>query len=383
VGGALLSNGVPQVVSIPTADGVLRVTNVVAVTWSSTNTFSSPLATNTLVRPRVWDGRYWSAAVTSQPFVVDNEAPTSLPALSVSSHTAGSWSSNRIMQAQWSPASDGQGVGIAGYGVLFTDSVPVAPLSVTTSGLAMASDPLTDGSNWWVAVRAIDAFGNAGADTSLGGFRIDASAPSAASAVVDVVKDELGNYVVGTVVTSSWSGFSDAMSGIAGYYFAVSNAAPSSNGGWTAGQTAGLEFDSGVLDATNYVYVWARDQVGRIGSAAWSAVLLLDPGQDYDQDGHTTAEEVISGTDASSAESVLRFIAATNSVASNQVAVVLRWPSAVGRTYALHQRPTLTNGTWLALAGHTNLAGIGGIIVRTNTYSQAEARFYRISVTMP
>jgi hypothetical protein len=90
----------------------------------------------------------------------------------------GVWSTNRNIVAQW-VASDGAGTGIKGYGYAFTnEGAAPAPLAVMTTGSNGMSEALADGTNWWLALRAVDKAGNWGMSTSFGPFWIDGTAPT-------------------------------------------------------------------------------------------------------------------------------------------------------------------------------------------------------------
>jgi hypothetical protein len=69
----LLLAGSRSLTGIRTGPAGVRVTNWVSAAWG---TMSGEeligLCRKTLVRSRVWDGLFWSASLTSGPFVVDN-----------------------------------------------------------------------------------------------------------------------------------------------------------------------------------------------------------------------------------------------------------------------------------------------------------------------
>jgi endonuclease I len=100
-------------------------------------------------------------------------------------------------------------------------------------------------------------------------------------------------------------------------------------------------------------------------------------GLDGDGDGHPNWMEYVAGTDPTNGASVLRAVLAT---AGNRADLVLRWPSASNRTYAVQ-----TAGT----AGQTFTTNIPDIAatppqnVHTTSVPRSEAGFYRIGVTGP
>lgn len=380
-GSVTVSNGHPQVQGVATMDAYVAMTNGVAVAWGTTNHPAVLLSTGTLVRARAWDGRFWSAAVTSAPFLVDNEMPTQPGDLTVSSHTVGQWSTNRVVDAQWSAASDGGGVGVAGYAIRFTNAPGQTGSEMMAGGTAVSSAPLGDGANWWVSVRAMDHFGNTSLPTNAGAFSIDATPPAVAGADVIILTSEAGLYIVGTAVTSTWSGFTDALSGITGYYYGPTDASPTTNGAWTTVQTGVVSGAAVILNQTNAVYVWPRDVAGMIGAAAAESILVLDPDTDYDGDGLLNGEEEIAGTDAAARDSVLAINAATNVTTTNGPSVVFTWPSVSGRWYSIYQRPALSGGPpWTAVAAFTNIPGAGGTMSYTDALYSVTTRFYRVGV---
>ena len=359
-------------------------TTVTAVWNSASNLVAESLAGGTLLRGRAWDGLFWSGMATSLPFMVDNQPPSLPGDLTVTPQLAGDWSTERVMRVQWSAATDGTGGGVAGYGVVFTNGPwPDAPAFVGAAAGPVYGPPLPDGTDWWVAVRGLDVFGNAGATARSGPYRIDATAPSAAGAVIGVRTSDWGNYVVGGPVSANWGGFADPMSGVAGYYLAWTNASGSTNGAWTVLTNGALAVAPMSFDATNHLYVWAKDNAGMIGSAANAAVLVLDPGTDFDHDGLVTADEQLAGTDAANPSSVLRFISAAAGPPAGSVKVVLSWPTSLGRQYDLHWRKSLAKGRWQPIPRYTNVPGTGGTLSYTDDVSTAETRFYRLDVHLP
>ena len=381
LGRVAFSNAVlPQVLTVATTNGfAVPATNRLVFTWSTTNSPVVPiLVTNTLLRLRAWDGFLWSTAATSLPFLVDNAPPTGPAAVTSTSHFVSQWSTVRVVAAAWDAASDGAGSGVAGYGVVFTNRPPTdAPKSVTTASPSALSAALADGTNWWIAVRAIDVYGNASPSAFAGPYRIDATAPTATGAVVTIRRSAYGNYAVGPALSGSWTGFTDTLSGVAGYYVSVLNGQGTTNGTWTTASTATVFAAS--LDATNTLYIWARDQAGAIGAAAQAAALVLDPLGDGDGDGLSAADEEIAGTDARNAQS--RFaIQSIEVVGSNVSATAVQWSGVSNRLYTLYATARLTNAPWAALPDAADLPGNAAAMVYTNVGASTNSLFYRLTV---
>jgi hypothetical protein len=287
----------------------------------------------------------------------------------------GTWSSGTVVQASWAAASDGAGVGLAGYDVGFT-SAPPGTLPGFAVGTSASSDALGEGTNWTVAVRARDLYGNVSAVVTKGPYWIDAAPPSAVGAVIAVAKSVFGDYVVGTNLDVAWSGFSDSGSGIAAYYVALADGGGTTNGVRDTGTAAAVR--GAAPDATNRVYVWAQDRVERLGAAAVAPVLVVSPGGDWDLDGSANGAEELAGTDAADAGSVFELL--VESPATNAVGFVVHWQSVTGRVYSLFW----TNGLgpalgWTPLEGAQALPGAGGDMSHTDT-NAAALRFYRLTV---
>jgi hypothetical protein len=240
--------------------------------------------------------------------------------------------------------------------------------------------PAGDGSNWWVGVRAVDVFGNAGPTTNAGPFRIDGTPPSASGATVQVVLE--GDYLVGTAVTSVWSGFSDNLSGLAGYYYGASDGGGTTAGLWTAATEGVLA--PAVPDGTNHVYVWARDKAGMIGPAAGTAVLVLHPDTDFDADGMSSGDERVAGTDPGDGGEVFAFRSAESATQDTTRILVVDWPSVTGRVYNVYAAGVSANGiAWVPLTGATNLPGTGESMSYTDTVTDVDARLYKAGVRKP
>jgi hypothetical protein len=315
-----------------------------------------------VLRARAWDGRAWSAPVTSETFMVDNEPPSPPPGLRSTSHSAGTWATNSRMTLAWEPADDGGGIGVNRYGYTWVRDPGDAPLyAAVTTNLGATGEPLADGDDWWARAVAIDVFGNASTGTHVGPFRIDTTPPDSTAATVLLEVGSNGAYTVGSVIGASWTGFSDALSGVQGYYYGLQDRGGTDEGSWTAG--TGAAVSNAVLDRVNAVYVWPRDNAGLIGAAAHAEVLVLDPGTDYDGDGLLTGEEEMVGTDAADPGSAfhLHLPRSANDAGGKRI-VLIRWSSVPGLLYTLYCRESLTDGGWTPVPGATDLPGTGGIM---------------------
>lgn len=371
-----------QVSTVRTFSGTNALTNLVTAVWDS----SSPVAylslcTDTLVRCRAWDGLYWSNARTSEPFIVDNLPPSAPVSLASDSHVPGVWSTNRTISLSWSAAIDEAGTVVAyRYGV--ARDIGILALTARTVNVSATALAVPDGTNWQAAVQAIDSHGNIGPAVITGSFWIDTTPPSATAAVVTVTRSPYGNYVVGTSLTATWSGFSDTGSGVDRYYLAFSNGQGTTNGRSVA--SSGASIDGATPDATNTLFVWARDVAGLMGPAASASVLVLSADGDSDGDTLSNAQEDLAATDARDAQSVLRLQSVMPDATTNS-GCVLRWKAASNRVYSLTFRPGIgpLDEEWSVLDDFTNQPGVAGFMTYTDRTASATARFYRVSVQAP
>ncbi len=373
--------GTQQVTAVQTRSGTNAVTNTVAALWDSTSPVASlGLSTDTWVRCRAWDGLFWSAPHTSQPFLVDNLPPSAPPNLASTSHALNSWSTNRAVAIAWCAAVD-EGGGVAGYRYAMRTQVGGFEQAAQTIATTVTNPPINDGTNWEAAVQAFDVFGNVGPTAATGQFWIDTTPPSAAGAVITLDHSPNGVYVLGGTVGGTWTGFSDGGSGIAGYYVSFANAGTTTNGLWTPTPPASLS--GAVPDATNMVYVWARDAVGLIGSAKAAPVLVLSTNGDWDADGSLNAQEEIAATDARNPQSVLHVESLAAADATGAL-FVLRWQGATNRLYSVARRGGLlaADPDWTSAPDFTRVPGIDGFMSYTDRPADI-IRFYRLSVEQP
>jgi len=107
------------------------------------------------------------------PFYIDMTPPGGPADLHSSTHEVGVCSSERRVQVAWDAPQDPSGIG--GYSVVW-DASPgtTAPQTVNATETSVASPELTDGSNHYVHIRAVDGAGNWSNDTlHLGPFCIE------------------------------------------------------------------------------------------------------------------------------------------------------------------------------------------------------------------
>jgi len=367
-----------------TRSGAGLITNAIVSGWGSQSASNQVFfSSNTLVRAHVWDGYFWSDWATSQPFMVDNEAPPTPTHLLSQDHQTNTWSQNAIFTLQWDLTQESRGSGVAQYEYGITTNPPTLAITNIATGRRGFFSPLTDGTNYWGWIRSRDRMGNISEPAFYGPCWIDLTPPSAAAAVITLGLSLFGKYVVGSnFVAGNWAGFSDGPgSGIAGYYFAPTNAEGTTKGSWTT-NTQGL-LTSLKMDQTNTLYVWAKDQAGWIGPAAHASFMALSSNGDDDHDGILNWQEEVAGTDAMRAGSLFQLATGENS-SLFPGSFTLRWPGLTNRHYTISYKDTLdAGGNWIDLPAATGLPGTSGLMSFTDAPVTQAMRFYRISVTSP
>jgi hypothetical protein len=383
-GNAAFSNAAtPPIFSILTCTNSGLITNSLATAWDSQHPGDGLVfSPGVCIRGRLWDGLFWNAWVTSQPFMVDNELPPTPTHFVSLVHPTNTWSMYPVMSLSWDLVEEARGSGVTNYVYGVTTNVASLTPQGETTGLTASPPPVPDGTNFWAWIRARDGFGNLSVPALFGPCWVDATPPSSAEAVIHVSRSPFGPYLIGaTSADVSWSGFSDAGSGIAGYYVAPTNAGGTSWGCWTTNLQDVL---TGLTaDRTNTVHVWARDQLGWIGQTARADILVLSPDDDWDHDGIRNIEEETAGTDAASAGSTFKVGLSDDAGRTNRE-FIIRWPGITNRHYTVHFNDQLTSGAmWDVLPGGSNLPGVEGVMSCTDRTATLPSRFYRITVTSP
>ena len=381
-----ITNGADsRVTQIQTDNGGL-ITNPVSAMWSSTNAPTVLLDSNTTARAQAFDGLFWSDPVTSSLFMVDNENPIFTDTLSSPSHTILVWSSAQVVQVNWEPANDGTGSGIHGYSHLFATPAPTPPSGeLTASSTSVLSSVLAEGTSWYVNVQARDIYGNRSATHSMGPFLIDTNVPSTATATLILSSNEFGAYSLGPILTGTWAGVTDSGSGIDTYFIALSDGSGTTNGTESAGLTDTL---IGPEDQTNTLFVWARDLVGRIGTAMSANLLLLSPAGDYDGDMISNSDESITGTDASDYTDVWEIGDIPPVISTNSELPVIQWPYTTNRLYQVEWVDSMGVTTGLVWQVYSNpvYSVSNGWAIWTDTNSLPDSpltnRLYRIGVSL-
>ncbi len=285
---------------------------------------------------------------------------------------------------------------------------------------AFAGGSLAGRSVTGVLVRVAADDGDVGTDWATSFvFAVDNESPSAAAAAVLV--EGGAAYTFNTDLSASWSGFTDALAGVAGYYYDLQNHGGTTVGTWTVAATGWLAGATG--DALNPVHVWAADAYGNVGASASGSIIVLTSAGDYDADGLANSDEQPNGADPLDPDSdddempdgweVAHALIPTNAVdgtadpdedrynnrlefyfdtnptnADSHVdfraaqpggrEFLVQWQSSTGRTYRLYSSDNAVNDPWQPVSDFENAVGVGGVMAYTGSQVSASMRFYRL-----
>ncbi|MEE9166399.1 MAG: FlgD immunoglobulin-like domain containing protein [Candidatus Neomarinimicrobiota bacterium] len=136
-----------------------------------------------------------------------------------------------------------------------------------------------DGVTYYFSVRAVDVAGNTSDAATSDGVTVDVSPPIPGN-VIDALAEDSDWTTDSTSLSASWYGFSDELSGIDYYEFALG----SDSGGTDLVSWFNIGVDSSVIltnlslrdSATYYFSVRATDEVGNVSSASISNGITVD-----------------------------------------------------------------------------------------------------------
>ena len=267
--------------SVGTAPGD---SNIVAWTSASTNT-SVVLENVELLEEQTYYGNVRavdkasnvSDVVSSDGITIDYSAPVSgsvtdgLVADLIFTGTADSLSAN------WSGFSDSIS-GISNYEYAIGTTIQGTDVVIwastgTDSFMTHSGLTLANGSSYFISVRATDFAGNVSDTESSDGVTVDIEVPAAGSVFDGLGQDEEWAYSF-TTLEGNWSGFSDSISGISNYEYAIGTILGATNVvAWTNNQlaTSFIREDLTLQGGTTYyISVRATDLVENTSAVATS-----------------------------------------------------------------------------------------------------------------
>jgi hypothetical protein len=124
---------------------------------------------------------------------------------------------NNNISFAWSGATDTDPGSIYGYAIVWDQIPDTQPgTSVTTQNSNIMENATSDSSTWYLHVRTIDYAGNAANSAfHLGPFKIDTVQPTSPSS--NTTLPVLNAWSNDNTIDVTWSGASDALSGVKGW----------------------------------------------------------------------------------------------------------------------------------------------------------------------
>ena len=218
----------------------------------------------------------------------DTTAPSD-PAIGPTSPPEAVWTNDNTVEVSWSGAADEVGgSGLAGYSIEWNTTSPSTPDTVVdvvhgADPHSTTSPPLAEGTAHYFHLRTCDLAGNCTSTIHRGPYDIDLTSPSIPGGVSS------STHVPGIASTEgelsvTWGAATDALSGVAGYSWALD-----SNPTWSCEQVA--DGDESITSATflalsdgsYYLHVCAVDEAGNWGlvrNAGPYVVSLAAPSSD-------------------------------------------------------------------------------------------------------
>lgn len=195
-----------------------------------------------------------------------DDVPPSNPNGFTSTPLTSTWTNDNTVQVTWSGATDDMN-GIGGYSYQWSTSASTIPDSVSdTTGTSTTSSALADGT-WYLHVRTKDGVNNWNSGAyHIGPFWIDTTSPTNPTGYTSV--PNAATWTNDNTISVTWSGASDAGSGVHGYSFIwsqISNTVPD-----TVEDTTGTSTTSSALaDGSWYLHVRSVDNLGQYASGAY------------------------------------------------------------------------------------------------------------------
>ena len=218
-----------------------------------------------------WGTRIGSFRFPSCAAAGADHDPPANPALSSSNHTVNRLSNDPELFIDWSPATDPSG--IDGYAAFFGFDAPAAVPAVKNIEFGQEGRGLTvdEDGNWWYSLRTADKAGNWSAQTNLGPFPIDITAPQ--NPTLHSPDHTVGTPSSAPVVAVDVSGASDGFSGVSGYSWSWTASAATSPDASADGPSTTSRITSDALATGSWwLHLRTADKAGN-----WSAPVHLGP----------------------------------------------------------------------------------------------------------
>ncbi|MDI6785879.1 MAG: hypothetical protein QMD92_04125, partial [bacterium] len=157
----------------------------------------------------------------------------------------------------------------------YNTTIPLGDEVITTftadgiTGSFSKNITLTEGNHTIYANARDDVSSGPGPNSSSFSVVLDTVSPSPSGASVSI--NGGAAYSKEKTLTITWSGFTDATSGITGYYYSFTNNQGTTNGTYTTTTTGTL---TNAPEGTVTVYVWAKDAAGNIGNSANDSIIV-------------------------------------------------------------------------------------------------------------
>lgn len=180
------------------------------------------------------------------------------------------WSNDNTVDVQWSGASD-DGSGVDGFSYEWSQSAATVPDTVKDAeetATGTTSPALADG-QWWFHLRTGDNAGNWSDPVHLGPFKIDTTAPG--NPTPSSPSHGIGLWSNDATVDMTWSGATDAGSGVDGYSITWSQQASTSPDA-VKDTTSQSTTSPSLADGEWWFHLRAVDVAGN-----WSAAIHLGP----------------------------------------------------------------------------------------------------------
>ncbi|HIB02448.1 MAG TPA: T9SS type A sorting domain-containing protein, partial [Candidatus Marinimicrobia bacterium] len=190
------------------------------------------------------------------------------------------------MSAHWNGSDEGSGISYYEYAVdtdntNITGSVVAWTNAGTDTSVTITGLSLTEGTTYYVSVRAYDVVKNVSVVVTSNGVKVDITTPIAG---IVVHGTDTGTHFYWTgnssSITATWSGFSDAASGIKEYEVLLRDTLNNTNiVDWTNTGTALTKTFSELTLVNNgqyYFKVRASDLVGNLSQFAASGIVQVD-----------------------------------------------------------------------------------------------------------